>query len=1135
MVTRNSVMNLCMLAVVWQLIRQVISQAPTPSYSDCTLTTMQATSSARLLYTQIRQEKASVISATKLDSSVYYIEERSLDTGTLTQPYSNLVYLTTDTVYGLHLNKLGLAGALNDYLFYISYGSPYKIASIKIDPITGKHTSANSISTSGVNSCSVVKFVNRATAALYVGCESSATSKHLTVIKYIIDTSTGAFTYSSSVSAPTSNICIPNFMVELGNSETLAFSCRNNRVIEFIRKLTFAHVLTFNQPSTKVKSIGLEADVNVLWDLYTDSTNVYLAKYDYNSVTNTLTSNTPTVTFQASVSGFMRRLPVIGYLLIGYGNKVNIFYKDNLTALNPASAIWVSGTLNPESISSQALVNYSSFKFTFTYEIGAQKYLNILTVSFKVVCTVSNCNSCQNDSTVCDACLPLYFFYTAPGMTKASCISSSAIPAGYGPDTSAAVLTVAPCSIPSCVECFADKTDCQVCKTGYLYIEANKTCLFKNDTAALASNPLILDNKWWDTATSLVKLQFSEDLNTTVDKTLLILTVSDQVNNKVYTVDSDKYDASCSDKTLSISLRLDVEIIKGQLRIQLKTDNLITYPILNTGSKKGFIDYPVVVEGISVSGSKQSITQVTKSASSGMQSTVSTGRSVGSAISTVAGSTTGAGLDKLVSEFSYMQLVEGPNLYYPDTLLTYISGSSMLPASVGNPFKSFSNQDSDCTLPGKYIQKNINCNLLSNYGEDLTIMFGTLAINIAISLLCYSLLRWTTLRKTKRKTYLAKTIDFIYRNYGMKLFAVKLDGMSLEILVYAMISIPRTTADNRAGAVSIAVSWILITYFVLYVVALIKLIADVKKILKVKANEQEQIESRPQLQDTKKELKQEAHFETNKLWWAAGPLEDFKCPSQMMHLYLPVIGIIRAFVIAFILFEFSEYPVAQSISLTLIQFVMVVWTVTASIKASRYDNIKDAIDAIGQLIFLFMKSVALGDMAESTKQYYIGGSCVICLMIILLNNIIFMIVAIVMVIIETVKSIKSACEKTNKQDSSTRNDGIMNIDYDIDSKGQTNQAPNITKSGSPLNRSHKFSTSKAQNIFKGLTTKFNNNRIVPNSGANPNSPINFRNQKFMHMRIGAYNSLRSTANKKATNDISETPIRDAKTINTDGV
>ena len=1135
MVTQNSVLNLCMLAVVWQLIRQVISHAPTPSYSDCTLTTMQATTSARLLYTQIRQEKASVISATKLDSSVYYIEERSLDTGMLTQPYSNLVYLTTDTVYGLHLNKLGPAGALNDYLFYIT-SSPYKIASIKIDPTTGKHTTANSYSTSGVNSCSVVKYVAGATAALYVGCESEATTKHLTVIKYIIDTSTGAFTLPT-IASPTgtaTNKCIPNFMVELVNSQILAFSCSNNRAIEFISTLPFLSSWTFNQPAAKVKSIGLEADVIVLWDLYTDSTNVYLAKYDYNSVLKTMTLNLPTVTFLASVTGFMRRLPLIGYMLIGYGNKVNIFYKDNLTALSPASAIWVSGTLNPESISSQALVNYSSFKFTFSVEIGAQKYLNIMTVSFKVVCTVSNCNSCQNDSTVCDACIPLYYQYTAPSMTKATCISSSAIPAGYGPDTSAAVLTVAPCSIANCAECYADKTDCQVCKTGYLYIQTNKTCLFKNDTAALATNPLILDNKWWDTVTSLVKLQFSEDLNTTVDKTLLILTVSDQVNNKVYTVDSDKYDASCSDKTLSISLRLDVEIIKGQLRIQLKTDNLITYPILNTDSKKGFIDYPVVVEDISVSGSKHGITQVTKSASSGMQSTVSTGRSVGSAISTVAGSTTGAGLDKLVSEFSYMQLVEGPNLYYPDTLLTYISGSSMLPASVGNPFKSFSKQDSDCTLPGKYIQNNINCNLLSNYGEDLTIMFGTLAINIAISLLCYSLLRWTALRKINRKTYLARMVDFLYRNYGIKLFAVKMDGMSLEILVYAMINIPRTTADNRAGAVSIAVSWILITYFVLYVVALIKLIADVKKILKVKADEQEQIESRPQIQDIKKELKKEAHFETNNLWWAAGPLEDFKCPSQMMHLYLPVIGIIRAFVIAFILFEFSEYPLAQSISLTLIQLVMVVWTVTASIKASRYDNIKDAIDAIGQLMFLFMKSVALGDMAESTRQYFIGGSCMIFLIIILLNNIIFMIVAIVMVIIETVKNIKSACEK-NKQDSSVRNDGIMNIDYGIDSKGQTNQARNITKSGSPLNRSHKFSTSKAQNIFKGLTTKFNNNRIAPNSGANPNSPVNFRNQKFMHMRIGAYNGLRSAAIKKATNDSSETPMRDAKTINTDGV
>ena len=511
------------------------------------------------------------------------------------------------------------------------------------------------------------------------------------------------------------------------------------------------------------------------------------------------------------------------------------------------------------------------------------------------------------------------------------------------------------------------------------------------------------------------KYQFDADLHTTVDKTLLILTVSDQVNNKVYTVDSDKYDASCSDKTLSISLRLDETILKGSLTIE-KVQGINNEPLKSDDGLRVFASYPIKLEDIAFTSDTGFQAQV-KNAAQGFSTSISIGRSVGSTVVAASGPTIGVSLDKLVSEFTYLRLVNGPALYYPDLFLDFVSKADMLPVQVGASLTEYAKQDLGCRPPSVYTRKDVQCNILSNYGDDLMITGGMLAINIAISLLCYSLLRWTALRKINRKTYLARMVDFLYRNYGIKLFAVKMDGMSLEILVYAMINIPRTTADNRAGAVSIAVSWILITYFVLYVVALIKLIADVKK---ETASNQRSIQlSLEAERKVGQLLEQVADLNKNKLWILAGVIEEFNLPRKFWYMYSPIITIARALLISILIYVTSDHEIVQIVGLSIVQVANTAWTVTASIKASRYDNIKEAIDNISQVIFLVLKGCSQITMIEATRQFYIGGACTLVLMIMLLNNIIFMIVAMIMVTVTVIKAIKSKCSKKVKNSVAT--------------------------------------------------------------------------------------------------------------------
>ena len=1119
----QQVRMLCMLAVACRLIRVAVSQV---SYANCDISHKTGdVSSAELLNTQIKANNKSVLVSSILSGFKFYIEERSLLSPTLASSVArdNLYSETSDVFKSMHYTKMGLSNNLKDYIFYInSYGATYSASSIAIDLSTGAHSYVSGQVITSAIDCTVIRFVTTEPPNLYAGCSDLTQQYKLVIKRYPVTLTTGVIgAVAISKTSSSTNPCNPKFMVEMMSSSILAISCSNDKQLEiFQRDAPIQHKLTFVGDASKETNLGIEGENNFLWDLFTDGTSVILAKYNYNSVDNTI-KELVKVTIGNGVLGLLRLLPNTDYLLVGFDNKIVILHKGNLTALNPPSLLNLTGTINPQSISSQALVNGHEFNLSFTEKHEIFSTLSIINIQCFVACTVDNCKLCQTDASVCQTCKPDYYLYTAPATTNPVCILGSAIPAGYGPDTSGNVPKASACSIVNCGECFVDNTICQKCKSGFTLVSANGNCAaVANDTAALVTNPLKLLKNWWDTIGNLAKMQFSESLYTDIDKSLLVLTVSDQVNNKVYTVDSDKYDVTCSDKILSISLRLDAEIIKGQLRVHLKAGNLTTYPIVNIDRKKGFIDYPMIFEGISVSGSKQSITQVTKAAGSGMQSTISTGRSIGSAISALAGSTTGAGLDKLVSEFTYMQLVGGPTLYYPDTLLSYISGSSMLPVSVGNPFKSFSKKDSECVPPGNYVKNSIDCNILTNYGEDMTIMLGTLTLNIVISVLCFSLLSWTTLRnKQKQETFAFKMINIVYKTYGIKYFIAKMDGICLEVCIFAMLNLQRFKSNNLAALISIALSWMIVAYFVLYVVALIRLISVVKKTLKENAEDRQVTNYNTNTKAEKTQLKDEVQLDSNRFWWLAGPLEDFRSPNQYLYLYMPVLSIVRSMIIAFLLYELSAYPIAQAAILSFIQLVMVVSTVTASIKARRYDNIKETIDAAVQMLFLALKGATQIEMNESTRQYYLGGICAICLIVILLNNIIFMLVAIVMVIVETIKSIKSVCSK-KKLDNSVKNDQINDK---MDIRKPQKKTPNFNSDFSvPRNtalskRVGGFSELVAKNTklkasttgFKGMTNKIGStSKVMPQQPTEALSPAKFkREMRLKSIKLSAITAI----------------------------
>jgi flagellar biosynthesis/type III secretory pathway M-ring protein FliF/YscJ len=114
---------------------------------------------------------------------------------------------------------------------------------------------------------------------------------------------------------------------------------------------------------------------------------------------------------------------------------------------------------------------------------------------------------------------------------------------------------------------------------------------------------------------------------------------------------------------------------------------------------------------------------------------------------------------------------------------------------------------------------------------------------------------------------------------------------------------------GNAESTSIGISWLFTLYFVAFIVILLFLI----KSARTKINQQNKVHHQQcnlsnaenqqmNLKNKKDSIRDIADFQSNCLWVFSGVLEDLRVSPQIIYLYSPVFDIIRAFLVALLVF-----------------------------------------------------------------------------------------------------------------------------------------------------------------------------------------------------------------------------------------
>lgn len=205
----------------------------------------------------------------------------------------------------------------------------------------------------------------------------------------------------------------------------------------------------------------------------------------------------------------------------------------------------------------------------------------------------------------------------------------------------------------------------------------------------------------------------------------------------------------CSKITCHISVTKDSIQIDLNLETNIYNANIVisddTLNFIDNQTSQRFTKFPIIIENVTYMTNKPGSYKNT-----GYHISNSPGSSKAIVNVALAGTNPAVSvlIDKIMSEFVYIELLNGPSMVFPNFILRNTFQNKYWPVDVGNPFKKLT-KDEICDKSENLKIASRGCGMLVNSGEDIHALGYILAVNIFISMTGYVILKYTNFFKLK--------------------------------------------------------------------------------------------------------------------------------------------------------------------------------------------------------------------------------------------------------------------------------------------------------------------------------------------------------------------------------------------------
>jgi hypothetical protein len=618
-------------------------------------------------------------------------------------------------------------------------------------------------------------------------------------------------------------------------------------------------------------------------------------------------------------------------------------------------------------------------------------------------CNDTNCNICKFnylDCTVCKKTPEQFYVY----MSKCIKISQLPLSVGCNNETYYAV----PCLSIGCKYCTNNYTECTQCidPPAKPSISNPKYYLIEKYCDTCNTLPLkVIDtvcNRLCDKPSCLINLkktqfvQSKKELRAYFSQPVflnksneVVLRVNAPDSNIVRDLDPTEYNIQILSDVMLITLSIKDPEVRGS--IIFDRANFERNPIRGSGTL-AFYDYPITWENVYV------LTSTAQKSLSGASSTTMTTTSSAKAIANLLVITRSSNIakipDMMVANMIYLKFMNGETYLYPSIVYDFFESSGLPFLSLENPFEYM--KDANCLVAPKMYDANLDCNILVNYGTDVLFLYGTLAINILLSIIHFGLYG-AKLRLYKKhhdevstkkmeNSMGFKISNFINESYGVKMTLIKLDGTIVEVMFNSFLTLSSQGITNMNYFFGYMVATSLVVYYIwslyFYIRLLVKIAPGLEKIRQMEA-EREAL--RPAVYKPKA-LEHYIDFSRVPYGIVGYQIADYRANIPMIFMLAPLVWFARCIGIITFLIGGTNMKSGQYYVYILIEGAYLYYLVKSKVKASQFENWLSFFNEGSQIVYLVLQLVSYYSSDVDFKQKQIGlGQAAILGLIMLIN------------------------------------------------------------------------------------------------------------------------------------------------------
>jgi len=247
----------------------------------------------------------------------------------------------------------------------------------------------------------------------------------------------------------------------------------------------------------------------------------------------------------------------------------------------------------------------------------------------------------------------------------------------------------------------------------------------------------------------------------------------------------------------------------------------------------------------------------------------------------------------------------------------------------------------------------------------------------------------TQCKKWTCKDLLRKVFSDMGKEYGLKYFFFSVYGISLEFLIYSVLSGFKSSNSHWMNPAGTILAWIFIMLYIAYTGVLFIMPKQIQKALsKIVENSNE-----PVPKSQKPQLLKSINLSSMKLYYFfTGPYHYLPLPPTLYSIHLPTLSLLRSIILSLVLLHLSSLQFLQPLILSIIQLVYVVVLFCVSSTGRRWDYTREIISQLSALGYLVIVTVANADVGEEKRQEVLGMVGALFLLVVLINEALYSVV-----------------------------------------------------------------------------------------------------------------------------------------------